>query len=624
MNTPKFQSGSRFQLNLRLFLLIALVGLLRLLTPYVFLEQIAAAPAIVLFFGSILVYTYMHGRFERWATSEILSSAVLLFLTLSAVAVLLDPVDSLRTPWWPKNVRDLPGLIGILTFLLCVTVWSILILLGTSKRLLMANSTIGPLGCWPNTAFLVIPFFLIWICMENIARGNTGLPYFVFSVATTVLVGIFLSKWFGPGFSHSRVIISLSRFLVKCWKDDWLFAVVIALLAFCLRAGFAYKLNLAILDPALLGGPDSGAYDQIAWELASGRKGFFSPHLALYTFNPGPCFFYASIYKFVGHRPDIVRYVQAAIAAITVIMLFRLGSMWFGSVAARVGAILIAGRGYLAVYSVYLGSETLGLFFATLLIIVLHRIRKRFKEGNRTGFIARAFGAGLLMGILILNRPEFQAFILVGGIWILVVVRQERAKMLGAWILGAILFLVPIMARNYVVVGDYNVITPVTPFSKFSFLTKHVKPPMGISDARYYKDLYKFVSQQPVTALKATTRDLSRNFSRFWHWRPLTINPAFIYFLSTDRGKTLIGSFLLSMFILGIWASRKEVEVLSFVFLLFIFKTCVHLVLSTKVWYRYTIEPFVILFQGYGISLLVIYIRNAFANKGNKFKNCFF
>lgn len=604
--------------------MIVLVGLLRLLTPYIFLEQISTIPAIALFFGFVLAYTCMHGRFERWTTSEVLSIAVLLFLTLSVVAVLLDPVDTLTTPWWPKNVRDFPGLIGILVFLVCVTVWSISILRGTLKRFLRTNSAIGPMRWWSNAVFLAIPVFLIWICIENMARGNLGFPCFVFGVAAMGLVGMLLSKWFGPGFPLNRVVICLSRCVIKCWKDDRVFAVAIALLAFCLRAGFAYKLNLAILDPTLLGGPDSGAYDQIAWELASGQKGFFSPHLALYTFNPGPCFFYASIYKFLGHRPDILRYAQAAIAAITVVMLFRLGNMWFGSVAARIGAILIAGRGYLAVYSVYLGSETLGLFFATLLIIVLHRIRKRFKEGKRTGFIARAFGAGLLMGILVLNRPEFQAFILVGGIWLLVVVRQERTKILGAWMLGAILFLVPIMARNYVVVGDYNVITPVTPFSKFSVLTKHVKPPMGIRDARYYRDLYEFISQDPVSGLKATISDLSRNFSRFWHWRPLTINPAFIYFLSTDRGKTLIGSFLLSMFILGVWASRKEVEVLSFVFLLFIFKTFVHLILSTKVWYRYTIEPFVILFQGYGISLLVIYIRGAFSNKQNLSGGVFF
>ena len=593
---------------------LAAAAFVRMIASALFVESWLGLFFVLIFLVFFVLYTLAWRWMHSLSVRETMPGAVLLVLSLSGLAVLLAPGEILPPRWIPGDLREVPGVLGIFTFYIVLTMGSIRIVAGyLADRPIHDGPTPleGRLGF-----FLPIPLFLAGSILEKAIRGNFGLLIIV----SGILVAIFLGRRFsraGPWAGKmTRFRRSLGNWMVLFREDDRAFAVLIGLFAFGLRLAFALGLNAADLDPRFLAGPDSGVYDQTAWLLAGGQAHILDPRLWLYNYNAGPSLFYFGIYKVVGHSPGTVRILQAALAALTIVLLFQMGVRWFGGSAARIGAFLIAGRGYLVGYGTYLGSETLGLLLVTLLIWTMRRLQEFSKEGKQKGLISRAGGAGVLLGALVLTRPEYRWFLIGGLIWHWCIVRPRKAWTLAAWVLGFLLIVLPMMARNHVSIGRFELNSPDTIKSQYGLrsLQKHVKStPLKTMDPQFLKAFGRFAVRHPLTTLQALGSDLAYNFYTFWNWKRYVFNPAFVYWVRNERMIHFIGAFLTVMFLLGVWASRADANVLSPLYLLIGYKTLIHLLTENNEWWRFTVEPFVNLFQGFGLYVLARYIFNALA-----------
>ncbi len=405
-------------------------------------------------------------------------------------------------------------------------------------------------------------------------------------------------------------------------NDDRVFICFVFLFAFTIRAAFAFSLNKADLDPTLLGGPDSGVYDDVGWKLASGLRELTDPSLNIYAHNAGPGLFYALVYKVFGHRPDIVRYIHALLSAVSIVFLFRLGVVWFGPLAARIGALLVAGRGYLIIYGTYLGSEALGLFILSLMLAILSRIQHESRELESPGSKWYALVGGCLMGALILTRPEYQGFAVIGALWLLRMVRRCRTQVLAGWIIGILLLTIPLMARNYTAHGRFRLNKPEVIQTAYNMpsLDKEVGfIPLGVFDGRYIRNTVSFIVHSPLHATRIIGGDLFRNLYEFWNWKRYVKTPGFVYFISSERTIMWVGAFLTIMFIVGIFAGIDRVGPLSLLYILVGYKVFIHLFLYTHEWWRFTVEPLINLFQGYGLFLMCDYFLKNKMGRAPKF-----
>ena len=598
--TPKHRMASALS--------IGLVVCLRGLSPYLFVERISTLAALALLLGLVASYILLWGRLFGVSWRNVLPDAVLLVLTLSGTVVVFDPYETVPPRWFPDQLRQLPAILGVLAFLFSMTAWSTRILSRVGTRMDESGGSRAFPG-WNRTFYLPVPLYLLWSASEGAYRGRPIPLIIVLVIASVIYIARGLSRLAWAA-AFERTAAFTRRWTTFFWENDRAFAFLLALFAFSLRAVFAYRLNQATLEPIFLEGPDSGVYDITAWRLASGQMNLLNPNLWIASYNSGPSLFYALIYKVIGHRPEWVRFGQAGLASLTIVLLFRMGVAWFGPVAARIGAFLVAGRGYLVAYGTYLGSETLGLLLLTLLIVLMLGIQRRRREGNPKGITVRAGCAGLLLGGLVLTRPEYQLFLFAGIGWLWLTVRPKSFAVIAAWTLGTLLILLPMMARNYVSVGRFSLVMKKAIAAEYGLpsLNPYVKRPTGILDMRFLKEATLFVWESPLTAARVIGGDMANNLTSFWHWKQYVFNPAFVYFVRNERVILLIGAFLTSMFVLALWASRNSAPALSLPYLIIGYKTLVHLLLENNEWWRFTMEPFVNLFQGFGIYVMARYI----------------
>ena len=80
-----------------------------------------------------------------------------------------------------------------------------------------------------------------------------------------------------------------------------------------------------------------------------------------------------------------------------------------------------------------------------------------------------------------------------------------------------------------------------------------------------------------------------------------------------------VGAFLTIMFIVGIFAGIDRVGPLSLLYILVGYKVFIHLFLYTHEWWRFTVEPLINLFQGYGLFLMCDYFLKNKMGRAPKF-----
>ncbi len=225
---------------------------------------------------------------------------------------------------------------------------------------------------------------------------------------------------------------------------------MLASVALLVRALHFRAMSRSPLYGVLLG--DAAAYDRWAQQLAAGDwigTGVFY-QTPLYPYLVG------ALYRVFGHDPWVVRVAQAAFGALSCVLLARAGARLFSE---RVG--WLAG-GLLALYPPalffdgILQKASLDLLLMTAFLWILSG-----DDVRRAGL--RLFGAGALLGAMILNRENAAALLPVLLVWI-----AWRASPGGTarslalctvFVLGTGAVLLPVGLRNQVVGGEFLLTT---------------------------------------------------------------------------------------------------------------------------------------------------------------------
>jgi len=190
--------------------------------------------------------------------------------------------------------------------------------------------------------------------------------------------------------------------------------VLILLLGFALRLGLAF--HLGINNPPPHPGSDQDEYDCYAWNLAEGR-GFRGPspnfgreNLTAYRV-PGTSLVWAVLYRFFGHRYDVVRVFHCAVGSLTILLIYVVGRRCFSHLVGLVAAAIYAVWPTALFYSTELLSEPLAVFW--LLASIAGALR--FAEKHSWW---EALAAGLFLGFSILTRAGFVLMIPLVVFWI--------------------------------------------------------------------------------------------------------------------------------------------------------------------------------------------------------------
>ena len=181
---------------------------------------------------------------------------------------------------------------------------------------------------------------------------------------------------------------------VRALSESAWIVPTIALAAFSLRVAAA----LLVPVPARLDS-DADQYSRIAVNLLSGSGFAILPGEATAGRAPGYPAFLAAVYWIAGlNQWVVVRLAQAALDAVTVVLVERLGRAMFGRGVALVAASLVALSPPLISSTTFVMSETL---YTVALIAALLVFVRAVREGS----VGRGWVAGALFGLGALIRP---------------------------------------------------------------------------------------------------------------------------------------------------------------------------------------------------------------------------
>jgi len=180
-------------------------------------------------------------------------------------------------------------------------------------------------------------------------------------------------------------------------------------------------------------------------------------HTTPYFRPPGYPFFLAAIYTVLGQSPLPARGVQMLLGLVNVWLCYRLGRALFDR---AVG--LVAAAGMACTWSLlYFEGELLEPVLVVTLVLGSSLVWLRW--WHRGGWLP-AVGGGVLLGLFALVRPNALALVPVVWLWALWTLRRRRlpgrlrSALLGLP-LGVLIAIVPATIRNFVVAGDFVLIT---------------------------------------------------------------------------------------------------------------------------------------------------------------------
>lgn len=240
--------------------------------------------------------------------------------------------------------------------------------------------------------------------------------------------------------SDSRALAARVRAL---GENAWV-VPAIALAAFSLRVAAALLMPV----PARLDA-DADQYSRIAVNLLTGGGFAILPGDPTAWRAPGYPVFLAAIYWIAGlNQWFVVRLVQAAVDAVTVVLVERLGRAMFGRGVGLVAASLVALSPPLISSTTFVMSETL---YTPLLVAALLVYARALREGS----VGRGWAAGALFGVGALIRPVallMPVFVVMATVaWKGVDGMRSRLKIGAAALAATVLTISPWTIRNALV-----------------------------------------------------------------------------------------------------------------------------------------------------------------------------
>ena len=211
-------------------------------------------------------------------------------------------------------------------------------------------------------------------------------------------------------------------------------------------------------------GLDAGYHDYWARGLAFGQ--WAPPHdqpdpmvqQLPYFRPPGYPYFLALVYALTGGSHAAARLLQFALGILNAVLLYLLARQIFGEMPARIGALLAATFWTLIYYEGELLEPVLSITLLLLLLFAFH-------EWTRSMKLLWLAGAGVLMGLSALVRPNALLFLPVAVLWAAWYLRghsswlRETFRAAVLLSVGLAVTVLPATIRNYVVARDVVLIS---------------------------------------------------------------------------------------------------------------------------------------------------------------------
>lgn len=381
--------------------------------------------------------------------------------------------------------------------------------------------------------------------------------------------------------------------------------------------------------------PDEIYYDSLARRVVSGEGyGSWVARGPLYAF------FLAGIYQIIHPGFLVVRFLQAFLDSGSALLLLYLGSWFFNKKTGFIAGILYAIYPYFIYLSGMLASEPLYLFL-TFLSLTFYVF---FRKTNQRRYLA-LFGVGL--GLSALCRPVALIYIFPFMLWIGFISFPKRSivKNSAIFILFVFLPILPWTARNYVVHGDFLLISagsglnlylgngpdPVFKADRVPDEINNIMLTIPFDDPPslepfYTEEARQFRRERPnlpnvvdfsierdallrekaLSYILANPLNFLRNYLKklFLFWSPMkeTMSKNEFTTLTTDIVGivSFLGIFI--PFLFGVLFSVRDWRKLCpLYFMIFAMNLGIAL-LTTTVRYRIVVDPYLILFAAFGIE----------------------
>jgi len=372
---------------------------------------------------------------------------------------------------------------------------------------------------------------------------------------------------------------------------------------------------------------DDKEYDEMAVNLTSGN-GFsqlINDSVRPVTRRvPVYPLFLAFIYSIFGHSYIAVKIIQAVIGALFCIIIFYITYMMYGDeltgfVASAFTALY---KPFVSGFSFYGGptsllSEYFYMFILGLTILITMRFIKY-------GDIKFGVLSGIFMGLTILTRPEFVLFSILLAIYLFYISKLSLKRFFKKYFiiyLFITLTMTSWVARNYVIFKEFIPLTTLEGYIFFLGNNSSAKGGWIFKDKDFLESVQNSKNlsdaQKSRIFFKAGMKELTDNPKRISklfikkilvHWAPFEerfkiFNPFYAFIL-------IFGS-------IGILFFRKRLILENVLLIIFLSTTLIAVLTFGEPRYRYSYEPYLIIFAALAISELIKKI-NSHCNSDDK------
>ena len=379
---------------------------------------------------------------------------------------------------------------------------------------------------------------------------------------------------------------------------DWQFMLLLMIIAFVGRLLYVFT-----LESGLFYFDDSLQWNQMALNIMAGKGVIIDTAPTAYRM-PLYSFFLAGIYKIFGAgNLFAVRVIQAVISALTCFFVYLITVTVFAEdehaqKTGKTAAVISAFYPFFIYYCGAVLTETLYIFLLCLFIWLI--IRRRY------------VWASFMLGAAILCRAEISGFLifLLIGFFILMKARDALGTFVVVFALVCAV-LSPWAARNYMI---FNTFVPLSTIGGWTFWEGNNPQNTTGGPCHYFPDTTGMDEVQRDKYLRNETLKVIREdpgrfaalcwskFKRFWN---IKLNTEDARYASSRNNLLSIFSFgpilvlSISGFVLSFW-NRKN---LIFIYFLILYVMLTNLVFVSSLRYRLPIEPYLIVFAGYSISM---------------------
>ncbi|MCK4401094.1 glycosyltransferase family 39 protein, partial [bacterium] len=353
-------------------------------------------------------------------------------------------------------------------------------------------------------------------------------------------------------------------------------------------------------------GLDQQRFDQFALQISNGDilggKGIYSQ-------SPLYPYFLALIYKLFGHRYFIVRIFQMLMGAGTCALLYLIGNRIFNRTVGVISGIICSLYGVLIFYEGELLRVTITVFLTVLLVFSITRLSKSKKA-------AIWLIPGIVLGLLILCRPNNIILVLFIMIWMFYATLKNKKLLIGRFMcfsFGFLLTLTPLFIRNHV--AGVNLFS-MSSQGVNAFICGHDSRSPGCGLYYVKGDTYSGKNQIQTcfnilkTAFKTPSKWFKQQMKKsiaFWNGYEIPNNSNF-YLSRKFSGLLSLPLpgfvFIASMGIIGIIVSIRNWQKYLLVYLIIIGCFCSVMAFYILSRFRQPIVPFLILFTGFFIDWL--------------------